>query len=110
MLLQNFSRFVVEAEFLLNKSYIAKVICVNKEKPKMHCNGKCYLAKQLKQQEKQEQQSPNPMKEKFDVQPFFLPNDLVFTSIRFTAKLKYHFTKETISSRDPAPIFHPPTI
>lgn len=31
----------------LNKTYIAENICVNKNKPQLHCNGKCYLKKQL---------------------------------------------------------------
>jgi mRNA-degrading endonuclease RelE of RelBE toxin-antitoxin system len=36
-------------EYSLNKKYIAKNLCINKNKPKSHCNGKCYLEKQLKQ-------------------------------------------------------------
>lgn len=31
----------------LNIDYIIKNYCVNKDKPEMHCNGKCYLNKQL---------------------------------------------------------------
>ena len=34
-------------EYLLNYNYIANVLCVNKDKPEMHCNGKCYLMKKL---------------------------------------------------------------
>ena len=50
---------MIQADYFLNKSYIAKVLCINKEKPKMHCNGKCYLARQIKEQEQQEQQAPS---------------------------------------------------
>jgi hypothetical protein len=32
----------------LNQAYITQKLCVNKAKPTMHCNGKCYLMKQLK--------------------------------------------------------------
>ena len=42
----------------------------------MHCNGKCYLAKQLKEQEQQEQQAPIQKREKFEVQPFYLPTSV----------------------------------
>jgi hypothetical protein len=35
-------------EYEINKKYIAEVLCENKDKPMMHCNGKCYLKKQLK--------------------------------------------------------------
>ena len=34
-------------EYILNYQYIAKVLCVNKEKVKLNCNGKCHLKKQL---------------------------------------------------------------
>ena len=35
-------------EYALNKDFIAKNFCVNKEKPKSCCHGKCYLEKQVK--------------------------------------------------------------
>jgi len=35
-------------EYEINKKYIAEVLCKNKDKLEMHCNGKCYLKKQLK--------------------------------------------------------------
>lgn len=34
-------------EYVLNYEYISKVLCENKDKPKMHCNGKCHLMKEL---------------------------------------------------------------
>tara|TARA_B100000678_G_scaffold92423_1_gene77164 strand:- start:41816 stop:42130 length:315 start_codon:yes stop_codon:yes gene_type:complete len=34
-------------EYLANYDYIAKVLCINKDQPELHCNGKCYLMKQL---------------------------------------------------------------
>jgi hypothetical protein len=34
-------------DYIVNYEYISKVLCVNKDKPKMHCNGKCHLMKEL---------------------------------------------------------------
>lgn len=34
-------------EFIINYDYIVNKLCVNKNKPGMHCNGKCYLKKEL---------------------------------------------------------------
>ena len=31
-----------------NREYIARVLCENRDKPQLHCNGQCYLAKRLK--------------------------------------------------------------
>jgi hypothetical protein len=34
-------------EYVVNYDYISKVLCENKAKPAMHCNGKCHLMKEL---------------------------------------------------------------
>lgn len=35
------------AEYAVNYDYIVNSLCVNKSKPELHCNGKCYLGKEL---------------------------------------------------------------
>ncbi len=35
-------------EYHSNYDYIANVLCENRDKPYLECNGKCYLEKQLK--------------------------------------------------------------
>lgn len=45
----NLSRYFVYVGFEFNKNYIATVLCENRDKPVLQCNGKCYLSKQLKQ-------------------------------------------------------------
>lgn len=35
------------AEYAVNYNYIVKTLCANKNKPELHCNGKCYLSKEL---------------------------------------------------------------
>ena len=47
LMLQNFSKHLIMLEFRVNRDYIAKVLCVNRNKPQMHCDGKCHLKKQL---------------------------------------------------------------
>lgn len=34
-------------EYVLNYDYVVNVLCENKAKPEMHCNGKCHLMKEL---------------------------------------------------------------
>ena len=34
-------------DYIVNYEYITKVLCVNKAKPKLQCNGKCHLMKEL---------------------------------------------------------------
>ncbi|WP_299676761.1 hypothetical protein [uncultured Tenacibaculum sp.] len=38
-------------EYAINYDYIAKVLCINKDKPELSCKGKCQLMKKLKQQQ-----------------------------------------------------------
>ena len=47
-LVQLTARFAVIGYYKLNKNYIARNLCENKDKPKSTCCGKCYLRKQLK--------------------------------------------------------------
>ncbi|WP_426293255.1 hypothetical protein ACN9ML_28960 [Dyadobacter endophyticus] len=57
-ILPTFSQWGTIAYYKLNKEYITRVLCQNRDKPQLHCNGKCYLAKKLKeQQQKQDQQT-----------------------------------------------------
>ncbi len=50
-----------------NKAYITQQLCENKNKPSMHCNGHCYLSKQLKKAEEGESKSTQIMKEKEEI-------------------------------------------
>lgn len=34
-------------DYVINYEYISTVLCENKAKPKMECNGKCHLMKEL---------------------------------------------------------------
>lgn len=56
LLSTSFSRWMIVAGYELNRNYIAAELCVNKAKPALHCNGKCYLAKKIKDEERQQKQ------------------------------------------------------
>lgn len=69
MLLQTFSRELLVVDFALNQATITARYCVNKARPLLHCDGKCYFAKQLKKQQDQENKAPNSAKEKLEMVP-----------------------------------------
>lgn len=50
----SFSQLAVYTGFQLNQPYIAASLCVNRNKPQLHCNGKCYLMRKLRQAEQKE--------------------------------------------------------
>ncbi len=107
--LQTFSTLIIHTEFYLNRSYIAKNLCENIDKPMMHCNGKCYLNKKLKQQQKQDQQAPVSNTEKFDVAPFFVPKLFSFTETFSFIKHLFFIKDERLEYSSPNSIFHPPS-
>ena len=48
LLSANLSGLFIYAEFKANQKSIAATLCENRDKPEMHCEGKCYLMKKLK--------------------------------------------------------------
>lgn len=58
VLMQTFSTVVIVAAFYANRDYIATRLCENRDKPKMQCNGRCSLNKQLAKEG--EHQAPTP--------------------------------------------------
>lgn len=62
ILLQSTGRMVILINFKINQAYIASVLCENKEKPELKCDGKCQLNKKMAEQEETEKQLPPQIK------------------------------------------------
>ena len=75
----------------------------------MHCDGKCYLSKKIKDQEKQDQQSPVSRNDKFDMVPFFVPKPFTIKNSLTISKLRYFIRNENSTLSFHSSIFHPPT-
>lgn len=59
---------VIQGSYELNKAYIVDTFCVNKDKPMMNCDGKCYLAQQMKEaKEKRDANSTHKFNTDFGV-------------------------------------------
>lgn len=107
-LLYNFSKLGVYANYELHKDYIAKVLCVNKNKPSLNCNGKCFLKRKMKQDTQQkENSSPNSHRENISL-PYIksetvadLPNIEILAEKNALYLLKDYATPEL-------ELFHPP--
>lgn len=55
LIAQNYNRYIVVLNYELNKEYIAKNLCENRNKPKCCCAGKCFLKKQLAKTDKEQE-------------------------------------------------------
>ncbi|WP_448698615.1 hypothetical protein ACFGVR_17345 [Mucilaginibacter sp. AW1-3] len=67
----NFSTLFVFAGFEINKTAIASTLCENRSRPWMHCNGKCYLLKKIKQAEQKEKNDERQMGKSLFQEAFF---------------------------------------
>lgn len=108
--MQTFNRSFVVYDYLTNTGSYAKN-CINKAKPKMHCNGKCQMIKKLQQEEKKDQQDPDRKGEnKLNV----LSSKSFFTTVPF---YKTHFVKREYpifqspkETKRSFEVFHPPSV
>lgn len=104
---QTFSRFVIEASYLINKGYISKYLCENKNHPELKCCGKCYLKKQLKKQDKEEQ-STNFKKSNPEVQFFIQNNNVAINRFFIFKKATFYTSNYSVLASFPRAVFHPP--
>lgn len=51
-------KVAVLTNYAIDYEYISKVLCINKNKPKSKCNGKCHLSKELKKVEAAQENEP----------------------------------------------------
>lgn len=95
--------------YLINKNYITRTLCENRTDKSKHCNGKCYLMKQLKQQDKQQQSSTPgaPVHQEEIIMDMPWHSLLLALNVQsvsaniYPASSHYH-------SRNGSDIFHPP--
>jgi hypothetical protein len=108
-ILQPVSKLLIVINYELNKISIAQNFCENKAKPKMHCNGKCHLKKQLEKEDKKEQPLPGSSKEKSEVQfhSIAVISELTLTS---TERVSYFMYSFSFPDAPAFSVFHPPTV
>jgi len=99
-------------DYYVNYNYISTTLCVNRDKPQMHCNGKCYLNKLIKKEINQENntnsKAPNI---DFSKYPVLLIDTEIKVSIvdeNISNKIIYYknLNQQDFISQD----FHPPQL
>lgn len=100
-------------EYVVNYDYIAKVLCVNKDKPAMKCNGKCHLMKELAKASEGDKPNSNDKKSTHSESEvlFFEPiKSLEITQITLSNKGKSNSKYSNLYSYlELHSVFHPPT-
>ncbi|MGL1887664.1 MAG: hypothetical protein OCD76_14200 [Reichenbachiella sp.] len=98
-------------DYAARQDYISTVLCINKDKPMLNCDGKCYLAQKLKAaQEQQEEENQINFKSGVSFYAYQsgydLPNNLASDIVT-----DYHVKKSNGKvSASIASIFKPPRV
>lgn len=109
ILLSSFSNAFVYLNFKLNQKEIAATLCIKKEIKNNGCNGKCYLAKQLKKEAEKEKKEAEILKEKQEVlYSFSYPNYNITTLFKSTQKKNIFITTNSKTKTFTASHFRPP--
>jgi hypothetical protein len=90
-------QLAIYTNFKFNQGFIARVLCINQDKPEMKCNGKCHLKKQLKEADDIDQNpvAPKNKKDNVKINLFFFrlfkrPSHFVYNQNK---KQLYQYTK-----------------
>ena len=106
---QTFRGGLVMINYYTNTAAFAKN-CINKVKPKMHCNGKCQMMKKMQEEEKKEQENTERT---FKIEPAVLCAVSIFCSSKIPL---INIIKPTLYDIDysiksfPSDVFHPPQV
>ena len=110
ILLQTFNQVVIVAQYYANKDFIAKNLCENRDKPRMHCDGKCCLKKKLAKEGKDQAPSPRNQKSEETVSLFCeQPAVVLPTYVAATVKTKFYSYNELDIFSYHSSVFHPPS-
>jgi len=88
-------------DYVVNYKHISEDLCVNKDKPEMHCNGKCHLKKEIK---KAMGEDENPAKKKYTLNNKLKEYADYYrrsTIVKYFLKRTFQLTENTIIIKNP---------
>lgn len=104
-----FSRAVVVVNFYANQEYIIKNLCENRDRPMIHCCGRCQLRKRLAHEDNQDKNNPERRVENKNEVLFTEDQSLSLSApVRETNILSYSLLPSKAPVDRCSAIFHPP--
>jgi len=102
------SKSIIFIDYQINKAEITAKFCVNKDKPNMHCCGKCLLKRKLAEQEAQ-QNLPAFPDLKTDIQ-LYCSESFNFLQTREKNQVDLISTNQILQTLfEGTDVFHPPS-
>jgi len=104
-----FSKAVILVDFYANQDYIAKNLCINRNRPEMRCKGRCQLCKRLDRDAGQDKNAPDRKPENRSLLVYFEQLNEIF---RAPVTADIHSAYPSMVVKAPvdraASFFHPP--
>jgi hypothetical protein len=112
LLTQVFSKWLMVIDYTVNKDYIAKNLCENRNKPTLHCNGKCQLMKKMAVEDDQSNKTSGSSVAKTPFSEVLFNAAFALTSsvTSVSGSLYNDFYLVAIPSSFHSSIFHPPLV
>jgi len=98
------------ADYLMHREQIVQQYCENKNKPAMHCNGKCHLMKEMKKATEETPRNHATPVVLENLLPHFAASQLVFGE-QFAVQpfIPSFVYQASFSAAHPLAVFHPPS-
>lgn len=110
LMFQVFLKVSIIGSFYFNQSYISNNLCINRDKPASHCNGKCYLKKQLnKADEAKNNPKTNSRKQRIQLQEYIVTRN-IYKIFQAGISICLITVTEKLVSNYFGSIFHPPKL
>ncbi len=90
---------ILTFHYFFNQAEITALFCVNKEKPKLACNGKCHLAKELVKVDTKNEENPfsgNSLAYNLEIKPIIQQSKSEFKTHEQHIKNNYFLTTYSI--------------
>ena len=111
--MQIVAKLLIIGLFVFNQSFFVQQFCENKSKPNLHCNGKCYLKKQLQAESNATNENTKSQQLLQIIElPIFIQNTIAPQAFYSNVQLPvFYFNqyKNNYSFLFSAILFHPPT-
>lgn len=106
-----FGKLSIVADYYTNTSQYAKN-CINKSRPKLHCNGKCQMMKKIQEEEKKEKEDAEKKNENKKDAPIYFEQYEVEAKLHsgLKGKNKFQYFNSSIPIDRSCQIFHPPKV
>jgi len=101
--------YMPHVNYWMNRDFIASVLCENKDKPELECNGKCHLKKQI-QEHTEDKNEGQEVSNRLMVEFFQTSDAIEFTILMETAEEEFCNYSEPLTVGFSSSVFHPPQV